>query len=111
MRKGCAYMECQLFRLHVEVHDTLDEARVSWWGQANLGPHCLQTLRESDRVPIAVKHLTAFVVLLYIIPVSLFIVCTCSPEAGLQRLHLLQQLFMPAIHLLPGHLQVHLKSE
>ena len=104
---GGAYMKCQLLRLHVEVNDRFDQARVSWWRQANLGPHCLQALSWFHRVPIPVKHLTGLLVFLYIMPVGLLIVCTCSPEAGLQKCHLLQQLFMPSIHLLPAGLQVH----
>ena len=34
---GGAYMKCQLLRWHVDVDNTLDQARVSWWRQADLG--------------------------------------------------------------------------
>ncbi len=29
-------MECQLLRCHVEVDDAFDQARISWWRQADL---------------------------------------------------------------------------
>jgi len=100
-------MECQLLRCHVEVDDAFDQARISWWRQADLGPHCLQTLCRSHRVSIAVKQLRGLFVVLYIVLVGILIMCTRSPEAGLQRLHLLQQLSMPFIHFYPAGLQMH----
>ena len=102
---GGAYMKCQLLRWHVEVDDTFDQARVSWWRQADFGPHCLQTLCGSHRVPILVKYLRRFLVFPYIM--AIYILITCSPEAGLQRFDLLRQLFMPSIHFLPADLQMH----
>jgi len=52
---------------HVEVDDAFDQARISWWRQAGLGPHCLQTLCRSHRVSMAVKQFRGLFVVLYIV--------------------------------------------